>query len=312
MNTDMKFAVLIDGDNIAPKYLKAILDEVSDMGVATYKRIYSDWSSKIRAGWKQLILEHAVTQVQQCSYTSGKNATDSVMIIDAMDILYTGNVDGFCLVTSDSDFTRLATRLREAGKYVVGMGEAKTPQAFRSACNTFKLLEVISGEDTADEKNPVKGERNKLKIVDIKEIKKSVYKMIDENTNRGKDTYIGEIGSKLSNKYPDFDVRNYGCTKLSTFLEDKMEGIEFIKRNSAVFVTIKKERITKDEVLDEIVKMLRAHGGEISNMAVINEGLKRWNKDFSAKKYGYSKFAAFLQTFSVLEINGNAVRLIEQ
>ena len=144
---ELKFAVLIDGDNVAPKYLKAILDEVADNGVATYKRVYTDWTSLARQGWKKVMLEHSVMPVQQYSYTTGKNATDSAMIIDAMDILYTGNVDGFYLCTSDSDFTRLAARLREAGKFVVGVGEAKTPSAFRSACgNISAQVDVLQME----------------------------------------------------------------------------------------------------------------------------------------------------------------------
>ena len=312
MASEMKFAVLIDGDNIAPKYLKAILDEVSDNGVATYKRIYSDWTERIRAGWKKPILEHSVLPVQQYSYTTGKNATDSAMIIDAMDILYTGNVDGFCLVTSDSDFTRLAARLREAGKYVIGIGEAKTPQAFRSACNIFKLLEVISAEES-DEKGYVKSAESPLKVADIRDLKKSIYKIIDENSNRGRDTYIGEIGSKLTNKYPDFDVRNYGCTKLTTFLEDKMSSFVLTKKNGGVMVTIKREDIPKSEVIEQIIRILKQHGGQCNNMAMINEGLKAWNKNFSAKKFGYSKFASFLQTFpDVLEVKNNEVKLIQK
>lgn len=314
MASEMKFAVLIDGDNIAPKYLKSILEEVADNGVATYKRIYSDWTDRIRSGWKKPILEHSVLPVQQYSYTSGKNATDSAMIIDAMDILYTGNVDGFCLVTSDSDFTRLAARLREAGKYVIGIGEAKTPQAFRSACNTFKLLEIISGdEDNEASKGGNEAREAALEITPLKEIKKSIYKIIDENSNKGKDTYIGEIGSKLTNKYPDFDVRNYGCTKLSTLLEDKMSSFNLLRKNTSTMVTIKKEDMTKAEVEEQIIRILRSHGGKCNNMATLNEGLKNWNKNFSAKKFGYSKFATFIQTFSdIVEVNMNEVTLIKK
>lgn len=312
MSSEMKMAVLIDGDNIAPKYLKAIMDEVADLGVATYKRIYSDWTEKIRSSWKKPILEHSVMPVQQYSYTTGKNATDSAMIIDAMDILYTGSVDGFVLVTSDSDFTRLAARLREAGKLVVGIGEAKTPQAFRSACNTFKLLEVISGEEDASSKNNEKAKNTKLKITDVKELKKSIYKIIDENSNKGRETYIGEIGSKLTNKYPDFDVRNYGCNKLSTFLEDKLAGFAITKKNGGMMVSIQSDDIAKSDVLEEIIKILKEHDGKINNMALINEKLKKWNSNFSAKKFGYSKFASFLQSFSdKLVVEDNEVSLIK-
>lgn len=309
MSSEMKFAVLIDGDNIAPKYLKAILDEVSDHGVATYKRIYSDWTDRIRASWKQPILEHSVLPVQQYSYTTGKNATDSAMIIDAMDILYTGNVDGFYLVTSDSDFTRLAARLREAGKEVIGIGEAKTPKAFRSACNSFKLLEVIYNDE--DEKGNGSQKGNSLKVTDLKEIENAICKIIDENSNKGKDTYIGEVGSKLTNKYPDFDVRNYGCTKLSTLLEDKMNNFILQKKNTSTIIMIKSTDITREDIEQQIIRILREHNGQCNNMAIINEGLKAWNSAFSAKKLGYSKFSDYLQSFpELLEVKNNEVRLL--
>ncbi|MCR5127735.1 MAG: NYN domain-containing protein [Lachnospiraceae bacterium] len=315
---ELKFAVLIDGDNVAPKYLKAILDEVADNGVATYKRVYTDWTSLARQGWKKVMLEHSVMPVQQYSYTTGKNATDSAMIIDAMDILYTGNVDGFYLCTSDSDFTRLAARLREAGKFVVGVGEAKTPSAFRSACNSFKLLEVISGsDDTSDDepaqKNAGKNKKKEYALTPIKEIKSSIYKIIDENSNRGKDTYIGEIGSRLMNKYPDFDVRNYGCTKLSTFLEDKMPNLVLQHKNSSTVISIQNADIDKKDVENEIIAILIRHGSICNNMAVINEELKQWNANFSAKKFGYSKFSSFLQSFDTssfeIDADQNSVKL---
>lgn len=318
MNAEMRFAVLIDGDNVAPKYLKAIMDEVADNGVATYKRVYTDWTQQSRSGWKKIMLEYSVMPVQQYSYTTGKNATDSAMIIDAMDILYTGNVDGFYLCTSDSDFTRLAARLREAGKYVVGVGEAKTPAAFRSACNSFKLLEVISGIDDAPVAAQKKNSRSKKKekeyaLTPLDEIENSIYKIIDENSNKGKDTYIGEIGSRLMNKYPEFDVRNYGCTKLLTFLEDKVHNLVLQNRNSSTMVSIKKEDISRKELEEQLVRILEDNGGTITNMAVINEELKNWNPSFSAKKLGYSKFSAFLLSFDdILDIDAdqNTVHLL--
>lgn len=146
MPGDKRFAVLIDADNISNKYVKVIMDEISNDGVATYKRIYGDWTRAGMGPWKRVLLEHSITPIQQYGYTTGKNATDSAMIIDAMDILYSGNVEGFCLVSSDSDFTRLASRLRESGMMVVGMGEQKTPKAFISACNKFKYLDILSGQ----------------------------------------------------------------------------------------------------------------------------------------------------------------------
>ena len=141
MENSKVFALLIDAENVSPKYIKTIIDEVSMYGTPAYKRIYGDWTSPDMASWKKVLLEHNLTPIQQFSYTQGKNASDSAMIIDAMDVLYAGNVDGFCLVSSDSDFTRLAARLRESRMFVIGMGESKTPTAFKAACDTFKYLD---------------------------------------------------------------------------------------------------------------------------------------------------------------------------
>lgn len=152
MNEDVTYALLIDAENISSKYIKIILDELSNYGVATYRRIYGDWTDSANASWKSVLLNYSVNPVQQYSYTQGKNASDSALIIDAMDILYTGNVGGFCLVSSDSDFTRLASRLRESGKHVVGMGESKTASAFISACNQFKYLDILFNQNSEEEK----------------------------------------------------------------------------------------------------------------------------------------------------------------
>ena len=147
MASDSRFAVLIDADNVSGKYIKLILDEISKDGVATYKRIYGDWTNPALVSWKSVLLDYSVMPIQQYSYTTGKNSTDSAMIIDAMDILYSGKVEGFCLVSSDSDFTRLAARLRESGMTVIGMGESKTPNSFIAACNKFKYLDILSAAD---------------------------------------------------------------------------------------------------------------------------------------------------------------------
>src|SRR3990170_1943605 len=146
-STDLKLAVLIDADNIPYANVKGMMEEIAKYGTPTFKRIYGDWTKPTTAGWKGVLLENAITPIQQYSYTSGKNATDSAMIIDAMDILYTGRVDGFCIVSSDSDFTRLATRLREAGMKVIGIGEKKTPDPFITACDKFIYIEILSSED---------------------------------------------------------------------------------------------------------------------------------------------------------------------
>ncbi|MDY6112275.1 MAG: NYN domain-containing protein [Ellagibacter isourolithinifaciens] len=209
---DKRFALLIDADNVSSKYIKPILDELSKYGTITYKRIYGDWTSTLHAKWKDALLDNSITPIQQFSYTVGKNATDSAMIIDAMDILYTNSVEGFCLVSSDSDFTRLASRIRESGLTVMGMGEKKTPTPFRKACDIFTTLELLIGEARRDKAN---GSSSSLTI---EEVERAVVDIITDNQNNGKSTGLGEVGSRLLKRYPDFDVRSFGTNLLSKLL----------------------------------------------------------------------------------------------
>ena len=229
---DLKLAVLIDADNISPKYVKVIMDEAASFGVATCKRIYGDWSDVRLKSWKDTLLNNSIIPVQQYSYTTGKNATDSAMIIDAMDILYTGQVDGFVLVSSDSDFTRLAVRLREAGKKVYGMGERKTPNPFIVACDKFVYIEVIRAaaeQARAEEEKPKAQKPQKKKEAPVQpqepehRVPRAVVKLIAESvdTIADEDGYaaLGELGNLLVKKQPDFDPRNFGFSKLSKLVK---------------------------------------------------------------------------------------------
>ena len=210
-SSDRRFALLIDADNVSARYLKPILNELSKYGTVTIKRIYGDWTLTLHAKWKDALLENSITPIQQFGYTQGKNATDSAMIIDAMDILYTDNVDGFCLVSSDSDFTRLAIRLREAGMKVIGMGEKKTPTPFRRACDVFTTLELL----VQNKRNEKGGGSN---AVPKDSVEQAVVDIITDNQNNGKSTGLGEVGSRLLKRYPDFDVRSFGTNLLSKLL----------------------------------------------------------------------------------------------
>ena len=221
MQNDKKIAVLIDADNVSDKYIKFIFDEISNHGTPTYKRIYGDWTKPQLASWKSVLLNYSITPIQQYSYTTGKNSTDSALIIDAMDILYSKNVDGFCIVSSDSDFTRLAARLREAGMYVIGMGEKKTPTPFISACEKFKYLEVLAGNITnANNINEVleKQQVPKEDLANLGKLVKSIKNIITEGSDEEGWINLGEVGNKLNMRYPDFDTRNYGHAKLSSFI----------------------------------------------------------------------------------------------
>ena len=219
MDKDRRFAVLIDADNVSAKYIRLILDELSNDGIITYKRIYGDWTRPALGSWKNVLLDYSITPIQQYGYTTGKNATDSAMIIDAMDILYTGNVEGFCIVSSDSDFTRLASRLREAGKFVIGMGERKTPAAFVAACNRFTYLEVLA-QQPADEEDvpllePVAGEDRMA----LPAIKAAILAIAEETSDDEGWASVSDIGNILIKRFPDFDVRSYGFKKLTQFVD---------------------------------------------------------------------------------------------
>ena len=213
---DLRLAVLIDADNIPYRLINGILEEIAKYGVPTFKRIYADWTKPHVAGWKSVLLDHAITPIQQYSYTIGKNSSDSALIIDAMDILYTGRVDGFCVVSSDSDFTRLATRLREAGMKVFGMGEQKTPPAFRAACDKFIYIEILDQAETGIKQIKLSDLRKKEKV--ISKADKSLVSLITSSINDITDetgwAFLGDLGNMLLKKRPDFDPRNYGYAKL--------------------------------------------------------------------------------------------------
>jgi hypothetical protein len=223
MEKDRRFAVLIDADNVSEKYIKYIIDEISNHGTPTYKRIYGDWTKPQLAPWKNVLLNYSISPIQQYSYTTGKNSTDAALIIDAMDILYSHNVDGFCIVSSDSDFTKLAARLREAGMYVIGMGEKKTPTPFISACEQFKYLEVLASmvskpAENISTKETQKQDEAKAGMVSVDRLIEVIKTIITEISDEDGWAFLGEVGSTLNKRYPDFDTRNYGYTKLTPFV----------------------------------------------------------------------------------------------
>jgi uncharacterized LabA/DUF88 family protein/Fe-S-cluster formation regulator IscX/YfhJ len=282
---DPRLAVLIDADNVPYANIKEMLEEIAKYGTPTFKRIYADWTKPTASGWKTVLLENAITPVQQYSYTTGKNSTDSAMIIDAMDILYTGRVEGFCIVSSDSDFTRLATRLREAGMKVYGLGERKTPVAFISACDKFIYIEILKKEipqplkpllpapkakpgaggraipaagkgrgqlaarsgsgavqqtDTSRETEVRQAESAReaaatTQADTIRKIDSGLVKLISDSINdlAGEDgwTFLGELGTLLLKKKPDFDPRTYGFKKLVPLIKS-LNQFEIDERNT--------------------------------------------------------------------------------
>lgn len=223
---DLRLAVLIDADNVPYSNIKEMIEEIAKYGTPTFKRIYADWTKPTVSGWKGVLLEHAITPIHQYSYTSGKNATDSSMIIDAMDILYSGKVDGFCIVSSDSDFTRLATRLREAGMKVIGIGEKKTPSAFIAACEKFIYIEILKlkGQEEKPATSSTRPQKTPKPAAEaLKKIDKVLIRSISDSINDASDengwAFLGELGSLLLKKQPDFDPRNYGFPKLLSLIQ---------------------------------------------------------------------------------------------
>lgn len=291
-----RFALLIDADNISAKYIGAILEELSTYGITTYKRIYGDWTSTQATKWKSELLENSVIPVQQFSNTVGKNATDSTLIIDAMDILYTGNVDGFCIVSSDSDFTRLASRLRESGMEVVGMGEEKTPRSFRVACTRFVNLENLSNQDEEAESKD-----NKDNTISREVIYNAITNIINENENKGKSVELAAVGNRLVNMYPDFDVRNYGYSLLSKFVEDA--GLFILeKKQNVVTLSLKDNEQSQEEIRNFIREVIYKAGSR--GIGISELGNRVYNKysNFNVKDFGYSQFSKFVQGIEEVEV----------
>ncbi len=257
MEQERKLAVLIDAENIAGKYVTVILNEANSLGNVIYKRIYGNWTNPQMSAWRNVILDNCIQPIQQYSNVSGKNSSDSSLIIDAMDLLYSASLDGFCIVSSDSDFTRLAARLRESGKYVVGMGEQKTPRSFISACNKFSYLDLLyaaDGSEDAPEKpaeaekaepekakpaakpapagqqkpaqQPARAEEKPAPVPaaaestgsDLKHVRQAIVSLAEENSDDDGWIFSSTLKNLLDRMYPDFDVRNFGYKKFVPFI----------------------------------------------------------------------------------------------
>lgn len=250
---DLKIAILIDADNVSYKKIAEILNEVKRYGIPTIKRIYGDWTSPYVENWKESLLTHAITPIQQYAYTQGKNSTDSALIIDAMDILHTDKVDGFCIVSSDSDFTRLATRIRESGKLVIGIGERKTPKPFISSCDKFIYVEILQKETEKANADTQKSTKNINKNATEdpaypNQIDQSTLQLlkdtVDDTADESGWSFLGDIGNLLMKRQPDFDSRNYGFEKISQLFKVLKKDFEvqerMIEKSSAIYFYIKK------------------------------------------------------------------------
>jgi len=247
---ELKLAVLIDADNVPYSNVKGMMEEITKFGTPTTKRIYADWTRPNANGWKNVLLEHAITPIQQYSYTSGKNSSDSALIIDAMDLLYSGKLDGFCIVSSDSDFTRLAIRLRESGMKVIGIGEQKTPKPFISACDRFIFIEVLDGAIKKKIVKPADATSGIKKVVEkeiaritekptqkpLNKIDEDIIELIESTIEDIADddgwAFLGDVGNLVVRKKPEFDSRNYGFVKLTPMLKSLTDILEIDERES--------------------------------------------------------------------------------
>lgn len=240
---DLRLAVLIDADNVPYANIREMLEEIAKFGVPTFKRIYADWTKPTVSGWKKVLLENAITPIQQYSYSSGKNSSDSAMIIDAMDILYSGKVDGFCIVSSDSDFTRLAIRLREAGMKVIGMGERKTLTPFITACDKFIYIEILKMDEVktiVEEGEKTTRKNSKVREKSMDKVNHSLVKLLTDSIEDLADesgwTFLGDLGNFILKRKPDFDPRNYGFAKMLPLIKsiDKFEIDERVTGKSNI------------------------------------------------------------------------------
>ena len=371
---DLNIALLIDSDNVSPRYISGILSELSKYGKITIRRMYGDWSQDRLHSWMRCSSRFSLTPVMQPNNTPGKNASDIGLIIDAMDILYTGDVQGFCLVSSDGDFNKLATRLREAGKFVIGMGEKKTPESFRASCERFIFLDVIDAAASGSQRSaadsygsssqaysadassgssaeasgrsasaqtasrrkraavsetaaaykaspaPAKVQEepevdqdfdsdSEASFTDKATIEAAIVSIITDNNAEGKETGLGEIGSRLVKIFPDFDVRNYHYSKLSEYLKD-FPSLKVENRDNAVWVSLNSS--PDSEIEQQILRIFKKHDTDDMYLATLKKELLELNPNLEAsiRRSGVTRFSVYLnRMIGSVEVNGRHVLL---
>lgn len=314
MASERRMAVLIDADNVSPQYIKSILTEAVNHGTPTIKRIYGDWTRPNMTGWKEMLLEHSITPIQQYAYTVGKNATDSALIIDAMDLLYAGNVEGFCIVSSDSDFTRLASRLRESGMYVVGLGEKKTPRPFVQSCEKFLYLENLLTEETIQTATQPDRAEEDVRAALSERIKA----IVDEQESDSGWVLLSEAGRILNKRYPDFDTRSYGYKNLSLLAASFPEDFELRRVPTAnpmvknIYIRVRCEMEdcinnepgnqpgSQQKLADQIKQILekRSPEGDWVLLSTLGQILSQQIDNFDTRSYGYKSLSQLMEAFS--------------
>ncbi len=306
---EKKYALLIDAENADIKYLDNIFNELRSYGIVTYKRMYGDFTVDSMRKWNEKALEYAIVSIQQPHYSNYKNAADIMLVIDAMDILYANNVDGFCIVSNDSDYTRLVNRLREAGMEVIGMGSNQASRTLKAACTEYKILEKIFEEDLEEEDtaggNDTQQEQAENKndsIASSEEIKQAIFNMIVQNEKAG----LGGIKSTLQRTYSDFDERNYGFTTIRKLIES-MPEFQIIQENSSVYVVLRKQEYSENDVKEYIRQIVSKQG---IDMATLGSRVHDKYQDFNFKNYGYNQFSKFVLSIENAEVKRKKNRCV--
>lgn len=292
-----RVAVLIDAENTSVKYVDDVLKELKKYGDISVQRMYGDFSNKSMSDWAKKGLEYAILPIHQARYTSTKNASDIMLVIDAMDILFQGTADIFCIVTSDSDFTRLASRLREGGKKVIGMGMSNASKAFITACNEYKFLDKIS-----EEENEAAEEISEdSAITPLSDIKKTLNFLIQQAENSGELLNLGTAKSQLQREYADFDERNYGYSLFRKFIE---EDTRFVvgKNGSTAYIT-RKTSDKKQDSISSVEAFILDKAKNRIEIAVLGQELSKKFPNFKYKDLGYSKLSKYVQSINGVQIS---------
>lgn len=309
---EKKYALLIDAENADIKYLDHIFNELRSYGIVTYKRMYGDFTVDSMRKWNEKALEYAIVSIQQPHYSNYKNAADIMLVIDAMDILYANHVDGFCIVSNDSDYTRLVNRLRETGMEVIGMGSSHASRTLKAACTEYKILEKIFEADLGEdiEENSSAGDKHEKQqeeskndsITSIEEIKQAIFNMIVQNEKAG----LGGIKSTLQRTYSDFDERNYGFTTIRKMIESIPE-FEIMQENTSVYVVLKKQEYSESDVKAYITEIVSKQG---IDMAMLGSRVHDKYPDFNFKNYGYNQFSKFVLSIENAEVKRKKNRCV--
>lgn len=296
---DEKYALLIDAENTTVEYLDYIFKELREYGIITYKRMYGDFTDDRMRKWNEKALEYAIVPIQQPRYNNAKNCADIMLVIDAMDILFENNVDGFCIVSSDSDFTRLVNRLSDAGMKVIGMGKSDASKTLKAACTEYKNIEAIFNEEIAEKEASLTDKEGKIVVTDLEEIIDVIKEIVQNSKNQGKKVGLGGLKSQLQRTYTDFDERNYGYNTMTQFIDDMKEFVLYQEGHSN-YVTANIKKIDKFEIEQYIIKLLKKSKLELGTLANL---VHNQYPEFNYREYGYSQFSRFVASISNITIS---------